>query len=101
MVASSSVGPAAIANGGDVADEKIMDTLVEWGGEDKGKVGDHYKITLHVSGKWQTVDWRKIEAEENSVVRGLTAATYSVTGGLTGWALQEMAASSTLGLFTL
>jgi hypothetical protein len=66
------------------------DALVEWGGEDKGAMGDQYKITLHVAGKWRTVSWSKLTPEQVGTKKEPIAGTYYVAGDFSGWELTEM-----------
>lgn len=66
---------------------------------DKGRPGDKYRIYFHISGKWRTVSWAKIEdasaaGTSTAIVAGSGVSKYFLTGSWNNWTFQEMDAGS-------
>jgi len=60
---------------------------------DTGSVGDLYRVTLHVAGRWRTVSWQKLpESACDLKVLQTTCigGQYYVSGDWDGWQLHEM-----------
>lgn len=78
------------------------DQLVEYGTPDKGRAGDKYRVSLHIAGKYRTVNWAKIagDSEESPIMP--SAADYYVTASWNGWEPEQMTPDPvTPGLFKL
>lgn len=67
------------------------DTLVEYKTADQGRAGDQYRISLHIAGKYRTVNWTKMPDSEKAPVPFLpSTADYYVTASWNGWGLEKM-----------
>eukprot|EP00811_Abedinium_folium_P014265 NODE_2327_length_2235_cov_10.299810.p1 GENE.NODE_2327_length_2235_cov_10.299810~~NODE_2327_length_2235_cov_10.299810.p1 ORF type:complete len:660 (-),score=172.84 NODE_2327_length_2235_cov_10.299810:255-2234(-) len=51
------------------------------------KIGKQYKVTLHVNGNWQSVDWLRLD---DAGLKAPEPSTFQVAGIWTDWELEEM-----------
>lgn len=90
------------AEGNDDSQERVQ--LIELGTDDRGKVGEQYRIKLHVSGKYRTVTWAKLEDPEGGELplQPVTTGKYYLVADWCDWEFEEMEAHESVpGLFTL
>merc|ERR1712032_454256 len=60
---------------------------------DTGSVGDLYRVTLHVAGRWRNVSWQKLPESTGhceALQTSHTAGRYYVAGDWDNWELHEM-----------
>lgn len=66
-------------------------SLVEYKTPDQGRAGDKYRISLHIAGKYRTVNWTKL-ADSGKAPPPVVPSTaeYYVTASWNGWSMEKM-----------